>query len=140
MAIVNSLLLAAHLHGLVLIVGAAFVLWRGGDLFARGEGSPAFARFGQRAYLLGNVGLLLNWISGPILVFTRYGGFGSMGFWFWIKIVFVIAVSGALGVAGANFRRATGPQPTAAAKASGIGGIALLLGLGVIISAAFAFG
>lgn len=143
MAIVNSLLLAAHMLGLVLIVGAAFVLWRAGDLFARGEGSSGLARFGGRAYMLGNVGLTINWISGPILIFSKYGGwsaFVDLGSWFWLKLALVIALSGFLGVAGANFRRATGAKPTAAAKASGIGGIALLAGLGVILASAFAFG
>src|SRR5690606_22159757 len=85
MAIVNSLLLAAHLAGLAMIVGATLVLWRAGGVLARGEASPGMTRLGKRVIALGDIGLGLNWISGPVMIFTKYGGFGAfvgLGPWF----------------------------------------------------------
>lgn len=143
MGIVNSLLLAAHLAGLAMIVGATLVLWRAGGVLARGEGGPGLTRLGERVIVLGDIGLGLNWISGPVMIFTKYGGFGAfvgLGPWFWLKLAFVVALSGMLGAAGGNFRRARADQTNAGGRIERIGGIAALCALGVIVSAAFTFG
>lgn len=144
MAVVNSLLLAAHLVGVVLVGGAALVLWRAADLLAGGERSgQGLPNLGRFIYGLGNAGLGLAWVSGLILLFSKFNGFSglvALGPWFWLKIVFVIALSGMLGAAGANFKRAVSTQPTAAAKAAGLGGIAVVCTVAVLVTAAFAFG
>lgn len=143
MAIVNSLLLAAHLAGLAMIVGATLVLWRAGGVLARGEASPGMTRLGKRVIALGDIGLGLNWISGPVMIFTKYGGFGAfvmLGPWFWLKLAFVVALSGMLGVAGGNFRRASEGQAEAGIRVERFGGIAALCAVGVIVAAVFTFG
>lgn len=143
MAIINSLLLAAHLAGLAMIVGATLVLWRAGGILARGEGSPALTRLGERVIVLGDIGLGLNWISGPVLIFTKYGGLGAfvmLGPWFWLKLAFVVVLSGVLGAAGGNFRRASASGAETGSRIERFGGIAALCALGVIIAAAFTFG
>ena len=143
MAIVNSLLLAAHLTGLAMIVGATLVLWRAGGVLARGEASPGMTRLGKRVIALGDIGLALNWISGPVMIFTKYGGFGAfvaLGPWFWLKLAFVVALSGMLGVAGGNFRRASAGPAEAGNRVERTGAIAALCALGVIVAAVFTFG
>lgn len=143
MTIVNSLLLVAHLAGLAMIVSATLVLWRAGGIMARGEGSPGIAQLGGRVVVLGDIGLGLNWISGPAMIFTKYGGleaFALLGPWFWLKLAFVVALSGLLGVAGANFRRANAGRPEAGHRVERLGGIATLRALGVVVAAAFTFG
>jgi uncharacterized membrane protein len=143
MAIVNSLLLAAHLAGLAMIVGATLVLWRAGGVLARGEASPGMTRLGKRVIAFGDIGLGLNWISGPVMIFTKYGGFGAfvmLGPWFWLKLAFVVALSGMLGVAGGNFRRASEGTAEAGIRVERFGGIAALCAVGVIVAAAFTFG
>lgn len=143
MAIVNSLLLAAHLAGLAMIIGATLVLWRAGAILAAGEGGPGLSRLGERVIALGDIGLGLNWISGPVMIFTKYGGLGAfvaLGPWFWLKLAFVVALSGILGAAGARFRRAGANASEAGGPIERLGGMAALCGLGVVVTAAFAFG
>lgn len=89
-----------------------------------------------RIALLGLVVLLL---TGPAVLWLKFGGMAGMSGWFWAKMGFVAAGVVAVGVteaAKARFRRG---DETAGGVLKAAGPVIGLLMLGVILCAVFAF-
>ena len=142
MDILNTLLIALHLVGLVIGMGTGVAL---GVLLPR----LGAARDGERARLLdigdalvrnGHIGLGLLWVTGILIVFLKYGGVGGLSPWFWIKIALVVILSASIGIAAAAYRKFKAGDMAASARLAMAGKLNMLVGPLAILAAVFAFG
>ena len=78
-------------------------------------------------------------ITGPLLLWLKYGGLEGATPWFWAKMVLMVVMFAAIGFAETNFKKsASGDQ--VAARRSKLGGIiATVAFLGVLLAAVLAF-
>lgn len=138
----NAFLLFLHLFGLML--GAAGGL-ANGILMRRATTMPTdqaatIRSLGPMLAHVAAVGLVIMWITGLILVWSKWGGLGSLPGLFWVKFVFVVILtvsSGGVDMTYAQIRR-TGNKALAARLAvlGPISGISAIL---AVLFAAFAF-
>lgn len=89
--------------GLLIVHYLSFVVGAGGSLVAYLIARLIATRPAEQAAVLRQVppiisnfavgGLALLWITGFALVHLRYGGFATFGWAFWVKMVFVVALT-----------------------------------------------
>jgi putative membrane protein len=96
-------------------------------------------RIGFHMGTIGKVAAATLLISGPLLLWLKYGGLLGVTPWFWAKMVLIVVMFGAIVFEEINFKKsASGDQ--AAARNSKLGGIvATVAFLGVLLAAVFAF-
>lgn len=141
MDIVNNLLFWVHLMALALGGAAAF-------------GIPVVGRRMQaaspemRATLLsimhglskaGRAGIGTLIVTGLLIVWLKYGGFGGVNVWFWIKMVLVLGLLAGVIHAGILLKRTMSGDTASAQQSPRVGMINTLLFLGIVLSAVFAF-
>lgn len=137
MHIFINILIFIHFFGLVLGMGSGMAMgtaMRGVD-----RSTGGFDKLTRALARNGHVGLALLWVTGPLIVWLKYGGFAGLGFWFWVKIAFVVVLTAALGIGAINFRKAREGDRDAAKRAAMIGMLSGISGLIVIFAAVFAF-
>ncbi|QMV01413.1 hypothetical protein GHV40_07955 [Devosia sp. D6-9] len=78
-------------------------------------------------------------ITGPILMWQRYGGLSGASVWFWIKMALIVLMLVSIIAAGITFKRAEAGDDAALETAETAGRIAAVAFLGVLLSAVFAF-
>jgi hypothetical protein len=91
----NETLLFLHFFGLLLGAGpgaAQSVIMRRAAS-APPEQAQVLRGLGPVLANVSAVGIALLWITGLIMVWSKYGGFGSLPNAFWIKIVFVVILT-----------------------------------------------
>ena len=88
---------------------------------------------------LGRVSFGLLIITGPLIVWLRFGGTAGFTGWFWAKMVFVVLLLVAVIAAGINGKRAEAGDTVALARAPMIGMTAAALFVLVVLCAVFAF-
>jgi len=130
----DSLLLIIHFAGLML-VSAAFLPLLG--MMGQGGAAPQTNRLLTR---FGHWGIIVLLVSGPVLLFVRYGGFDGVSHWFWAKMGFVVllAVGVVISAISARKMRAGDAAATQRVRAGRI--IAVLSLVGIVVSAVLAFG
>jgi putative membrane protein len=96
-------------------------------------------RIGFHMATVGKVAAAALLISGPLLLWLKYGGLLGATSWFWAKMVLIVVMIAAIVFEETNFKKlALGDQ--AAARNSKLGGIiATVAFLGVLLAAVFAF-
>jgi putative membrane protein len=96
-------------------------------------------RIGFHMGTIGKVAAATLLVSGPLLLWLKYGGLLGVTPWFWAKMVLIVVMFGAIVFEEINFKKsASGDQ--AAARNSKLGGIvATVAFLGVLLAAVFAF-
>ncbi len=107
-------------HYLSFVVGAggsfiAFMIVR--RIATRPAGEAAVLR--QIPPMISNfavAGLVLLWVTGFALVYSRYGGFSTFGWAFWVKMVFVVALTLVVVAVRIEMRRAKRGVAGAGAK------------------------
>ncbi|MCR4283002.1 MAG: hypothetical protein NUV72_08265 [Bauldia sp.] len=136
----NEILLILHFFGL----GAGFASSIGnftvmqliqaspGDAPVLGKVPPVLARVGQ-------VGLGLLWVTGLIMVWSRYGGPGNLDWAFWLKIVCVILLTGLAIFLDLTVKRVRAGDMAAAAQLPLFGRIGAGLLVLIVIFAVIAF-
>jgi putative membrane protein len=89
--------------------------------------------------IVGKVAAATLLISGPLLLWLKYGGLHGVTPWFWVKMVLIGVMFAAIVFEETNFRKfASGDQGAARnSKLSGI--IASIAFLGILLAAVFAF-
>ena len=103
-----------------------------GDAPVLGRVPPLLARVGQ-------VGLALLWVTGLILVWTRWDGPENMPQAFWYKILCVVLLTGVVAFLDLTIRRVRNGDRAAAARLPLFGRIAAALLLLVVVFAVVAF-
>ncbi len=138
----NQFWLFLHFIGLIVAAGpglASMVIMRTAAT-ATPEGAAALRKVPPILVNISTAGLVLLWITGPIMVWSVYGGFGNLPWAFWVKIVFVLALTAvviAMQVTLAQIRR-TGNMALAA-RMPKLGPLAGLSALLVVLFAVIAF-
>lgn len=89
---------------------------------------------------VGRAGFGLLIITGPLLVWLKFGGVGGFNTWFWVKMVLVVLLLGVVIYAGINGKKAEAGDRAAAMRAPKIGMTATALYVLVIGSAVLTFG
>ena len=138
----HTLLLTLHLLAAIAGVGTSIYMIALGARLAGSPDTPTVMRYaGANAAKLGPWSLVALWITGLWLTIA-YGLAEVGGTWFWVKIAFVVVLSGLVGytqMLQAKVRRGADPGPVQKLmkKVSPImSGIALL----IVVFAVLAFG
>ena len=133
----NNIILFLHFFGLMLGAAGGF----GGAIVARRavalptEQAPVLRAVGPVMARVAHVGVALLWITGLILVWSKWNGLGSLPTMFWVKFVFVLILTAAsIGVemTYAEMRRG---NIAAASRLPRLGPVA---GIGALLSVLFA--
>jgi uncharacterized membrane protein len=136
----NEVLLILHLLGFGGAVGASvgnFIVTRlvmaaPSDAPVLGKVRFALARASQMA-----LGLL--WLTGLILVWSKFGGPSAMPVAFWVKLVLVVIVTAIVAIASLALKRVQQGNAAAGARLPLYGLAASVLLLLIVICAVYAF-
>ncbi len=131
---VFPLLLVAHLLGLML-VAAAFLPLLG--MMGQGGSEPQTNRLLTQ---FGHWGIIVLLVSGPLMLWVRYGGFDGVSHWFWAKMGFVVLLAAGVVISAVSARkmRASDPAATARVRLGRI--VANVSLLAIVVFAVLAFG
>ena len=91
----NQFLLFLHFIGLVLAAGpgtAQSLIASRADK-APPEEAKVLRSLGPMLANVSTIGLVILWITGPIMAWSVYGGFANLPGAFWIKFVFVVLLT-----------------------------------------------
>ena len=141
MDIVINLLIWVHIIAFV-VGGSNSVV--GPIIGARMASATPDARAGyvgvmQAMSQAGKVAMGALLITGPLILWLRYGGLAGASIWFWIKMAMVVVMLAAIIYGGINFKKSLGGDVEAGRRAGVAHRITGLAFLGVLLSAVFAF-
>ncbi len=137
----NKALLALHLLGLALGLSVPFSNIVMGSLIAKAAPNEKgiLARFPPAMSRVGDIGLVLLWITGPTLLFTKHGGFAGQPWTFHVKLTAVVILTACVGMIHANMRKAFSGDAAAMARVQNLGKVALLAALTAVAFAVITF-
>lgn len=127
-------LLFAHFLGLMLIA-AAFLPLLG--MMGEGGAAPVTNRLLTR---FGHYGIGIAIISGPLMIWVRYGGFDGISHWFWLKMVFLLILAAGVVMSAMSARKMREGDAAAAGRVRTGRMIAAIALIGIVLSAVLAFG
>jgi len=141
MEILNNILLWIHLGGLVVGMGSGMALGVISPAISKSKPEERDRLWGLYGLLSRNAhaGLGLLLVTGPILVFTKFGGFEGAGTWFWIKMALVVVLVISIMVGTRASKRLKSGDASAVPVAQRSGLINGVTGFLIILSAVFAF-
>lgn len=87
----------------------------------------------------GKVAMAALLISGPLIMFMKYGGLGGASIWFWVKMALVALMLFTIIYGGIQSKKVQAGNAEAGPKAALAHRITGLVFLGVLFSAVFAF-
>lgn len=142
MDVLIDILFWIHLVSLGLGGAAAFGLPVVGSKMAgaNAETRPLLFSIANGLSTVGRVGIGLLLVSGPLMIWLKFGGFANLSSWFWVKMVLVLLLLGVVIYAGLNGKKAESGDREAAMRAPKIGMTATALFVLVIGSAVLTFG
>ncbi|MHA6297707.1 hypothetical protein [Devosia sp. CAU 1758] len=88
---------------------------------------------------VGKVAMVALLVTGPLIIFMKYGGLGGASIWFWIKTALVALMLASIIYGGIQFKKSQGGDIEAGKKAGLAHKITGLSFLGVLLAAVFAF-
>ncbi len=140
MVIMNAILLMLHFFGLAAgfssSIGNIVILRLSqaapADAPVLGKVPPVLARVGQ-------TGLGLLWLTGLILVWSRFGGPGKLPWEFWIKLLLVIGVTVGVIMIDLTLKRVRGGDQAAVARLPLYGMVTSAMLILVVVFAVLAF-
>lgn len=88
---------------------------------------------------VGKVAMATLLVTGPLIMWLRYGGVGGANTWFWVKMVLVAVMLAAIVYGGINFKRSQSGDAKAGKRAALAHRVSGLAFAGVLLSAVFAF-
>jgi putative membrane protein len=131
-----NLVLFAHFVGLML-VATAFIGLAG---MLPGPGRDPERSSSRYLTTLGHWGIIVAIASGGLMLWQRYGGVDGVSHWFWVKMLFLIALTAGVVVAAMSARKMRGGDNVAAGRVR-LGRIIAAASLvGIVLSAVLAFG
>jgi len=118
-----------------MLVAAAFLPLLG--MMGQGGAAPTTNRLLTQ---FGHWGIIVLLVSGPILLFVRYGGFDGVSHWFWAKMGLVVVLAAGV-VTSAMSARKMRAGDAAATRRVRVGRVVSVLALvGIVVFAVLAFG
>ena len=141
MDIVINLLIWAHI--LAFVAGGSNSVV-GPVIAARLPSATPDARAGYFSVMnqmaqVGKVAMAVLLISGPLILWLKYGGFGGAPIWFWVKMALVALMLGTIIYGGINSKKAQAGDIEAGKRAGVAHKITGMAFAGVLLSAVFAF-
>lgn len=99
------------------------------------------AYFGVMSALaqVGKVAMVVSLVSGPILLFLKYGGLDGATIWFWLKMALIGLMLAAIIYGGIQFKKSQSGDVEAASRAGVAHKVTGVAFLGVLLAAVFAF-
>lgn len=134
-------LLALHLLGLAMGLSVPFSNIIMGMLIdkAAPNEKPILSRFPQAMVRVGDIGLILLWVTGPTMLFTKYNGFAGMSWTFHVKLTAVIVLTLCVGYIHSQMKKAFSGDMAALGRIKNVGKIALLAALTALVFAVLTF-
>ena len=141
MDIVFDLLLMAHLMALLAAGATVVAIPMIGTRLATAspEVRPILGGLAQQIGGFARIAFGVLLVSGPLMVWLRFGGVAGMTPWFWVKMGLVVVMAVAMGVNGRFRQKAMAGDARAAAMVRAGAMIARLALVGVIAAAVLAF-
>ena len=99
----------------------------------------ALFRIGFQMAIVGKVAAATLLISGPLLLWLKYGGLQGATPWFWIKMSLIVVMFAAIAFEERSFKKLASGDRAAAGKSKLGGMVATLAFLGVLLAAVLAF-
>jgi uncharacterized membrane protein len=127
-------LLFAHFLGLMLIAAAFLPLF---GMMGDGSVAPTTNRLLTG---FGHHGIIIALITGPLMIWLRYGGFEGISHWFWLKMVFLIALAAGVVVSAVSAKKMRAGDAAATARVRTGRIVAAVSLIGIVASAVLAFG
>lgn len=142
MDVINTILLWLHFMGLALGGAAAFGIPVVGSRMqsAAPETRPLLMNIMKGLAQVGRAGIGLLIITGPLMIWLKYGGVGGISAWFWIKMVLVLLLIAGVIYSGMLGKRIEGGDMSAAKLAPRVGMANATLLILIVLSAAITFG
>lgn len=136
-----NLLIGAHI--LAFVAGGSNSVV-GPVISARLAGATPDARAGYYGVMnslaqVGKVAMVVLLVSGPLILWLRYGGLGGASIWFWIKMALIVVMLVTIIYGGINDKKAQAGDATAAERADAAHEVTSVAFLGVVLAAVFAF-
>lgn len=137
----NQILLFLHFVGLMLGAAGGFT---SGLLMRKALTMPDDQAKVVRGLgpLLANVmaaGVTLLWVTGPIMVWTRWDGFSNLPSMFWVKAIFIVTLTVAAILILKTYRDIKAGNPAAAARLPKLGPVAGISALLAVLFAVISF-
>ena len=141
MDVVFDLALMAHLLSLLAAGASVIAMPLIGTRMASAppETRAALGGMARQLGIYSRVAFGVLLVSGPLMLWLRYGGIGGASVWFWVKMALIVVMAAGMAANGYFRRRAAagdGPAFAAAKAASNLSRLALL---GIIVAAVLAF-
>ena len=137
----NQTLLVLHFLGLAMgfSVSAANIVMAG--LMAKSTPAECltFGRFPPVMSRVGDIGLVILWVTGATMLYTKWGGIGSMPWQFHAKLTAVLLLTLTVGYIHSLQRLIRGGDAAAAARLQTVGKFATLFALIAVIFAVLTF-
>ncbi len=136
----NQVLLILHLFGFGGGVGASLGNFIIGGLLAANPGdTPALSRMRLVLARVGQVALALLWLTGIILVWSKWGGPAHVPQLFWFKLLFVLALTALAVAMDLTFKAVRAGNVALAARLPILGMAGAVLLILIVVIAVFAF-
>ena len=141
MDILNQILLFLHFVGLTLGFSVSFANMVMGGLIAKAapQEKGVLGRFPPLMSRLGTIGLVLLWVTGLTLVFTKWNGFAILPWQFHVKLSAVVLLTITVAVIHRVERLVQKGDTAAAAKLESLGKVAMLLAMTALLFAVLTF-
>ena len=141
MTALDRILIVLHFLGLAMGFSATIANPAMHRLMARAEPSEkaVLGRFPPIMSQIGSAGLVLLWATGITLVYSRWGGFGSLPWTFHVKLLAAVIVTLAVGGIHVLARKAGRGDAAAAARIPMLGGIVLTAAILAVVFAVLTF-
>lgn len=88
---------------------------------------------------VGKVSMAVLLITGPLMLWLKYGGLGSANVWFWVKMALIVVLLAAIIIGEINFKKEQAGDRQAAKLADLAHKISGLAFAGVLLTAVLAF-
>lgn len=103
------------------------------------EEAKTIRSLGPLFAMLSAVGLAFLWITGLILVWSKWGGFGNLPGLFWLKLALVLVFTALIGAIHLTFAQVRKGNPAAAARLPVLGPVAVGTVTVIVLLAVYAF-
>jgi len=134
-------LLVLHFLGLAMGFSAGFGNMVMAGLMAKAtpDERRALKKFPPAIARVGDVGLVILWFTGLILVFTKWDGFGNLPGLFHAKLTVVVLMTLAVGFSHSLARKVAADDPAAITKAQLVGKVIFFLAVVTVGLAVWSF-
>lgn len=141
MDIFLNILLWLHFIGVAMALGGGMALAVTGPQFMANVAEYPDLMWGVELAIsrLGSLGLVVLLVTGPLMVWLRFGGTAALNGWFWLKMVFVAIAAVSVGMHHVTSKRFRRGNPAALGAMALSGRIAGFSMLAVVFCAVFAF-